>query len=315
VGQVIGSFRFINKFSQEGPSTPVEINNVAQAAELLEVRTEYPSPDSIIFDWDDVPGALSYFYRYLPTGEWFCTAESRFTLTGKSAQPSVFIVEANDGEDCKGLRIIESNNYPYVLLSPKPPKPTGVSVVSNELTYVEFNVPGASNNDQWRIYRSDGLVVRISAGQRIAVGLQPNEDVNGKTFSYRIMQVRTDTWGEVWGEPSEPITVSIRALSAPTSVSCYKNIVVTTISCSVKPNKDVESTLIEYLDFDGGVLASTRLDSNAQVVEHNQPNLLAAAFVRVSALTGRPNEWMRRGEPVTVRVQSRTNKDQPFTAY
>jgi subtilisin family serine protease len=313
--KVIGSFRLVSKFSQVGPSTPVEITNVGPAFNYLEVKTKYSSSDSILFDWEDVPGALSYYYRYLPNGEYSCTTESQFSLTGKSSQPSVFAVEANDGKDCDGMKLAQSDYHGYVLLSPKPEKPTGITVVANEYMYVEFNIPNAIATDQWRIYRSDGLVIRISAGQKIAVGMQPNENVNGKTFSYRIMQVVTDTWGEVWSEPSDPITVAIRELASPTNVNCYQVAVRNSTICELDPNREVESTLLEYVDFDGVVISSTRVFNNSQQAEHIQPEISSAAFVRVSALTGRENEWMRRGKPTTVRIQSRTAIGLAYTAH
>jgi hypothetical protein len=259
----------------------------------------------VIFDWEDVPGAQSYGYRYLPNGDMFCTTKSEFALSGKSSQPSVFGVEARELPDCQGVRITVSELLPFVLLSPKPDKPKGITVKHNEYLYVEFDVPNAQPQDQWRIYRSDGMVVRIAPGQRIAMGMQPNENINGKTFSYRIMQVIADAYGEVWSEPSDPIVVITKELLAPLASSCHTTIK-REVVCSINPNTQVESTLIEYLDFDGVVVRSTRVSNDSQKIDHLQANQMSAAFVRVSALTGRTNEWMRRGNSVTVRIQPRT---------
>jgi hypothetical protein len=304
-GSITGKFRLVNKYSRVGPATDLQVTNIAQAHKFLDFSTTHISSDSVIFDWEDVPGAQSYGYRYLPTGEMFCTTKSEFALSGKSSQPSVFGVEARELPDCQGALIISSDLMPFVLLSPKPDKPTGITVKHNEFLYVEFDVPNAQPQDRWRIYRSDGMVVRIFPGQRIAMGMQPNENVNGKTFSYRIMQVIADTYGEVWSEPSDPIVVSTKELPAPTASSCHITMN-SEVACSLNPNREVESTLLEYLDFDGVVVRSTRIDSNSPKVEHLQSNPMSAAFVRVSALTGRTNEWMRRGNSVTLRIQPRT---------
>ena len=304
-GSLSGKFRLVNKYSRVGPATELQVANIAQAHKLLEFSTTYLSSDSVIFDWEDVPGAQSYGYRYLPNGDMFCTTKSEFALSGKSSQPSVFGVEARELPDCQGVRITVSELLPFVLLSPKPDKPKGITVKHNEYLYVEFDVPNAKPQDQWRIYRSDGMVVRISPGQRIAMGMQPNEDINGKTFSYRIMQVIADAYGEVWSEPSDPIVVITKELLAPLASSCHTTIK-REVVCSINPNTQVESTLIEYLDFDGVVVRSTRIDSNSHKIDHLQANQMSAAFVRVSALTGRTNEWMRRGNSVTVRIQPRT---------
>jgi hypothetical protein len=79
----------------------------------------------------------------------------------------------------------------------------------------------------------------------------------------------------------------------------------------ISPNHAVDSTLIEYLDFNGEVLSSTRLrnvtENNQQLDKLNINFSYAASFIRVSAITGKPNEWMRRGDSVTVKVRSRVN--------
>ena len=313
-GPIVGMFRLLSKYSQLGAGTPMEFTNVNPAIKYLPVNTTYISSDSIAFDWEDVPGALSYRYRYLPTGELSCTTESHFEITGKSTQPSVFIVEAIDNETCTGQKIIESDILSYVLLSARPEKPTGITVKSNDISFVEFDVPNADPKDKWKIYRSDGLVMRIYSGQKIAIGMQPNEDVNGKTFAYRIMRVILDTWGEVWSELSDPIVVKIKDLEAPTNARCLVQKNKAKLSCRLDPNRTVESTLIEYLDFDGVVIASSRITNVPGRVEHLQTDVEAAAFVRMSAMTGRPNEWIRRGNPITVAVSSRTAKAQTHSA-
>jgi subtilisin family serine protease len=303
-----GAFHLLNKYSQLGPGTDVFIANVSPMEKYLDVVTTYISTDEILFDWEAVPMAKSYYYRHLPTGDYFCTTDTFLNVKGSAAQPSAFSVVAKDGEDCGGNRIIESETLPYRLLSPKPAKPVGITVKNNSLTHVEFDIPNSKSTDQWRIYRSDGAVVRISAGQMIGMGMQPNENVNGKTFSYRIMQVVYHMWGEVWSEPSDPISVTIRELAAPTNTKCKIERNLGSTSCSVSPNHEVDETLVEYLDFNGDVISSKRVSNrsgqNQQIQNVASEFSYAASFVRVSGITGKPNEWMRRGESVTVKVRS-----------
>lgn len=304
-----GAFHLLNKYSQVGPGTDVFIANVYPMETYLDVVTTYISSDEILFDWADVPNAKSYYYRHLPTADFFCTTDSFLSIKGAASQPSAFSVTAKDGEDCGGNSIIQSDTHAYRLLSPNPAKPSGITVKNNELTFVEFDIPNAKPTDNWRIYRSDGAVVRISAGQMVGMGMQPNENVNGKTFSYRIMQVVYDVWGEVWGVPSDPITVTIKALEAPKDTRCKIQSTQGQVDCVLAPNHAVDSTLIEFLDFNGDVLSSTRLknvtETNQQLAKLTANFSFAASFVRVSAITGKPNEWMRRGDSSTVKVRSR----------
>jgi subtilisin family serine protease len=303
-----GAFHLLNKYSQVGPGTDVFIANVSPMETYLDVVTTYISSDEILFDWPDVPNAKSYYYRHLPTADYLCTTDSFLNIKGSASQPSAFSVSAKDGHDCSGNSIIHSDTLPYRLLSPKPDKPSGITVKKNELLFVEFDIPNAEPTDTWRIYRSDGAVVRISAGQMIGMGMQPNENVNGKTFSYRIMQVVYHMWGEVWSEPSDPISVTIRELAAPTNTKCKIERNLGSTSCSVSPNHEVDETLVEYLDFNGDVISSKRVSNrsgqNQQIQNVASEFSYAASFVRVSGITGKPNEWMRRGESVTVKVRS-----------
>jgi hypothetical protein len=307
IAPIQGAFHLMNKYSQLGPGTDVFIAEVYRQA-YLEVSTTYISSDEVLFDWEDVPLAKSYYYRHLPTADYFCTTDTFLNIKGKSSQPSAFTVVAKDGEDCAGNSLITSDTLSYRLLSPRPDKPSGITIKSNELKFVEFDIPNAEPTDNWRIYRSDGAIVRISAGQMIGMGMQPNENVNGKTFSYRIMQIINDTWGEVWSEPSDPISVTIRELTAPTNTKCKIERSGYSTSCSVSPNQEVDETLIEYLDINGDVLAakrvSNRSEQNQQIESLTSGFSYAAWFVRVSGITGKPNEWMRRGESVTVKVRS-----------
>ena len=309
VAPVLGTFRLLNKYSRLGPGTEVSIPNILQTTPILDVVSTYISSDEILFDWPEVEGAQSYAYRHLSsTADKLCTTESFFSVKGKLSQPSVFELQARSGEDCTGVTIAESETLPYVLLSPRPEKPTGITVKINEITFVQFDIPNAQSSDQWRIYRSDGAVVRIPAGQRIAMGIQPNENVNGKTFTYRIMQVISDTYGEVWSELSEPISVTIKELEAPSKTNCKISRSSGSVACLVTPNHVVDSTLVEYLDFNGDLIASTRLknvsDNNSQIPILESTFSYAAAFVRVSAITGQPHEWMRRGSSTTVKVRN-----------
>jgi hypothetical protein len=316
-GQVNGKLKLINRFSQIGPGAPVIIPNVVPENKVLEVRTSYISSDSIVFDWDLVANAKSFAYRYAPDGQWLCTNDTEFSLVGKSTQPSRFAVIAKSEADCEGYPLIESDSLGYVLLSPRPAKPLGITVKNEWLTSIEFEVPGAVATDTWRVYRSDGLLVRLySPGQRLWVGVQPNEDVNGRVFTYRFVKVVLDTWGEVWSEPSDPIAASFSKLVSPSAADCQLGMRSSTISCTIKSNSQVESTLIEYLDSDGEVLESSELSNNSSGNLKVVGNISSAAVsIRVSGVAGRINEWMRRGDPLTTQISKRTTKSLKQVAY
>ena len=134
------------------------------------------------------------------------------------------------------------------------------------------------------------------------MGMQPNENVNGKTFSYRIMQVVYDIWGEVWGVPSDPITVTIKALEAPKDTRCKIQSIQGQVDCVISPNHAVDSTLVEFLDFNGDVLSTTRLknvtESNQQLANLTTNFSFAAAAVNWPPLTAARNPLASVSHPM-----------------
>lgn len=302
--EVSGTFKLVNKYSQLSEPSAHLSAVASPAIKKIFVDTKYLSSDSIRFGWESVPGAKSYEYRYEPNGTMHCTEETFITASGEAPQPSVFWVRALAEPDCKGNTMIDSEWVGYRLLVPTPPKPTGITVKEVAYTYTEFEVKNLDPKMYWRIYRSDGLTIRISPGQRFMVGMQPNEDVNGMTFTYRFMQVNMGMWGEVWSELSDPITVTSKNLDAP-SGSCQFGIRKYSVSCYVSPNKQVEATLLEYLDSDFQVIGTATSQNSENTIRTTKLSVNGASYVRVSSTTGAAPYWYRRGEGRLIKIQTR----------
>jgi hypothetical protein len=190
------------------------------------------------------------------------------------------------------------------LLVATPPKPTGITVKEVTYTYAEFEIQNVDPKMHWRIYRSDGLQMRISPNQRFIIGMQPNEDVNGKTFSYRFMQVNMGMWGEVWSELSDPVIVKTKDLESPDGW-CQYGVRRKSVDCSVNPNHQVEATLVEYLDSDLKVISTTTSQNSENVIRSTKLYVSGASYVRLSSTTGVAPYWYRRGEGRLIKIVNR----------
>jgi len=299
VGPISGKFRLVSPDGTIGQASQIFSGTVLQGEKFIPVRTTYLSADSIKFEWDEVPGALSYEYRYKPDGTMMCTTDTSVVVVGNLGQPSSFGVTARPNEDCTGNMIRSSEYLPFRLLNPAPPKPTNIRVVEVTPTYIHFEGELTNPANSWRIYRSDGLYMRYDGqGSRMMIGIQPNEDVNGRTFSYRFMEVSYDLWGNTYSPLSDPITLSFAPLGAPAGY-CLKRPIQTSYTCEVTPNNQANGTLIEFLDGDGLVVAS-RDTKRWTSQKFNFTKVKGAQSVRFTSTSGDIPYWYRRGDSVTV---------------
>ena len=196
--------------------------------------------------------------------------------------------------------MIRSSEYlSFRLLNPAPPKPTNIRVVEVTPTHIQFEGELTNPANSWRIYRSDGLFMRYDGqGSKMMIGIQPNEDVNGRSFSYRFMEVSYHLWGNTYSPLSDPITLAFAPLGAP-SGKCLKRPVQTSFTCEVTPNNQANGTLIEFLDGDGLVVAS-RDTKRWTSQKFNFTKVKGAQSVRFTSTSGDIPYWYRRGDSVTV---------------
>ena len=271
----------------------------------ITVETTYFDNGDVKFDWGSVSGALSYQYRFEQAGILYCTDKTTFTATGLSPQPVWFSTAAFSSADCSGIRLNSSELLSYTALPPAPSKPTGITVKQTASTFVEFDAPQQNFPGYWRIYRSDGLMIRANFGDRVLVGMQANEDVNGLQFSFRFVAVRTSMWVgyESWSPMSDPITASFQSVAAP-SATCRKlrgNL----IDCALRKTAGTEGTLVEYLDGEMNVISSSIQNNQQSIFRIQQAGLPTAKFVRVSGTIGQPgriDRWYRQGESDTFEI-------------
>lgn len=301
VGNLSGTFRLISPGSVLGDKTDTLNSKVFPAIKMIPVTTKYLSDDSIRFDWDSVSSAQSYEYHYLPDGSTSCTTDTFLVVNGAMSQPSNFAVSAKSEPDCGGTTLMQSDYNGFRLLKHAPAKPTNIHIKEITSLYIEFDAQLADPTDTLRMYRSDGLFMRYdNPGQRIMVGIQPNEDVNGKTFTYRFMEVAHTIWGDSWSELGDPISISFKTLAAPGG-TCFRWGLARRIVCDIFPNPQADGTLIEFLDADGQVLAS-RDTKNWTSQRSTFGKVKGAYSVRFTATAGDVPNWYRIGDTYTTEL-------------
>jgi hypothetical protein len=304
LGPIAGKFRLVSPDGTIGQASEIISGTVYQGFRSMPVRTTYLSADSIKFEWDEVPGALSYEYRYKPDGTMMCTTDTSIEVSGNLGQPSAFMVSSRPNLDCTGNWITQSEYLPFRLLNPAPPKPTNIRVVEIRPTHIQFEGELTNPANSWRIYRSDGLFMRYDGqGSKMMIGIQPNEDVNRRSFSYRFMEVAYDMWGNTYSPLSDPITLEFAPLVAP-SGKCLKRPVQTSYTCEVSPSNQADGTLIEFLDGEGHVVAS-RTTKRWTSQKFNFTNVKRAQSVRFTSTSGDIPYWFRQGDSVTVPIANR----------
>ena len=304
VGDFAGRFRLISPDSVVGEPSKLFAVHLYPANPSIEVRSRYLADDAIRFEWDAVPDAQSYEYRYLPDGTLSCTTDRFVEVHGTMGQPSVFMVFAKPQADCQGNNLSFSEYQSFRLLKPAPAKPSNIKIKEITPTYIEFDAPLTEPNNSWRIYRSDGAFMRYdSPPQRIIFGIGKNEDANRKTFTYRFVEITHYLWGDSWSEPSDPISATLADLPAP-SGRCYATTSAMNVTCEINPNQSSDGTLIEFLDGDGHVVFSK--DTKRWVSQKfSFSKLKSARSVRLSSTSGDIPYWYRRGDSVTIPIDNR----------
>lgn len=314
---VTGHFRLISKSTGLSEPSDLVVTSVPYLNAKFRITTVYQDNGLPKFDWDKLPAAKSYRYRYEPIDAYYCTQENSFTVSEEPTQPSLFYVEAFAEENCQGNRISQTDWLGWIAQPPKPAKLSGITVKSTSYQHVEFDIPNLDPKAQLRVYRSDGLMVRLFPGQRVIIGMQNNEDVNGKVFSYRFVQLVVGTWAQSWSDMSDPVFVTMPALSAP-KAECSEGVNRFSINCDISVVQGTQRTRIEYLDIDQKVLGYAELENQNQKFKYMKRAPRGVAYVRVAATMGDEktrNSWYRRGESQLVEISLRKINDPIARAY
>ena len=183
-----------------------------------------------------------------------------------------------------------------------------MSVVLANYQMVEFEIANRDPQGNYRLYRSDGYMTRFFPGQKLIVGIQENEDVNGKSFSYRFVQIKSDTWSDSWSELSDPVTASFQSVEATTSTCVQQRV----ISCGTVFVQGAPTNLVEYLDSDFQVVDQKFITREGNTRIRVQKDLAGVVYVRTSAVVANPelndlDHWYRRG-PGTISHIAQTNE-------
>ncbi|NDD26046.1 MAG: hypothetical protein EB103_04140 [Actinobacteria bacterium] len=313
-GELSGSLRFIGKDSKLGPaSDEISLSGIIRTP-TIPVTVTYSDQGQPTFSWDPVPGAGSYLYRYEVDYIQHCSTETSVSPSLGLTQPSVFQIWAFSNSDCSGTRLAELDYISYTVIPPKPAKPTGITVKDVSYEQIEFDVPNRAPDSIWRIYRSDGAMTRIFPGMRFIFQIQPNEDVNGKVFTFRFAQGTQGVYSDSWSELSDPVVASFRKLPS-FRLECHQGPARNEIYCGLEAMNGTSATRIEYLDADKGVITAVEYKNEWPKERFRIKKVRGAFYVRVAATLGEPQNrsWLyRRGEDSLIEISQRRIVDQIY---
>ncbi|MEY4417746.1 MAG: hypothetical protein RIQ88_184 [Actinomycetota bacterium] len=307
-----GDLYFIGQDSKLGPASNLIVGTIPNLPLSMSLRADYSDSGAPTISWSAVAGALSYKYSY-SSQVWteVCTTDLSVSPIDTVEWGANFYVYAYENSDCTGLVKGKSETLRVTNKPAKPAKPTGITVTSIGRQMITFDVPNRNPNSIWRIYRSDGLMLRIFQGQNFYVYLQPNEDVNGKTFTYRFAEGNKKWWATTWSELSEPITVAYAPVE-PLVVECFNHIRTNEVRCDSNAVNGTTGTRIEYLDSDYQVIKAVQYENTVPRPRNRAAETVAGAvYVRVAGVLGEENNRggppYRRGEdriyPISMRVK------------
>lgn len=302
--QVTGHLRLLGKSAHLGAESDLVDVAVIGGVPIMDVTSTYESDGQPRFDWDPVPNAGSYRYGYGNEGITGCIQDTTVKVANQPVEPRGIYISAFSNDDCSGAVLANLPSLTFIPLPPKPAKPTGITIKEAGYNNVEFEVPNRNPASYWRIYRSDGLVMQIQPGQRMAVGMQANEDLDNKTFSYRFAEQFRTTWMDSWSELSDPIQVTLPSFDLPTG-SCFNSRKSTSVNCAVIGVSQAQHIRVEYLDGDFQVLAAEEISNDNRSFRTGQQDIVDAVYVRASPTVGTPGtrySWYRRGAGTIIEI-------------
>jgi hypothetical protein len=212
---VTGQFRFVDEFGNLGNlSSPI-----SWSSSLLPVpvgiEVEVTSRTQVSASWSPVNLATSYCYYDAGQGAWVSTSQTSVQISGVlPGMPQTFSVFASD-QSCRATGH-HSPTYWYLPFSAPLTAPTDLLVQEINAGRLRIGFTPPSEADSYAVYRSDGKNWITANAEPYIEDLFSNSD-QGRSFSYRITAIESETYGSQYGETSSEIRISIpwRLLESP----------------------------------------------------------------------------------------------------
>ncbi len=204
---VTGQFRFVDEFGNLGNlSSPI-----SWSSSLLPVpvgiEVEVTSRTQVSASWSPVNLATSYCYYDAGQGAWVSTSQTSVQISGVlPGMPQTFSVFASD-QSCRATGH-HSPIYWYLPFPAPLTAPTDLSVQEINPGRLRIGFTPPAGVDSYAVYRSDGKNWITGNAEPYIEDLFSNSD-QGRSFTYRITAIESETYGSQYGETSSGLRISV----------------------------------------------------------------------------------------------------------
>ena len=204
---VTGQFRFVDEFGNLGNlSSPISWSSSLFSVPAG-IEVEVTSRTQVSASWSPVNLATSYCYYDAGQGAWVSTSQTSVQISGVlPGMPQTFSVFASD-QSCRATGH-HSPTYWYLPFSAPLTAPTDLSVQEINAGRLRIGFTPPAGVDSYAVYRSDGKNWITGNAEPYIEDLFANSD-QGRSFTYRITAIESETYGSQYGETSSGLRISV----------------------------------------------------------------------------------------------------------
>ncbi len=204
---ITGRFRFVDEFGKLGSLSSQITWSDNYLAAPTEIQIDVVSRTQVSASWNPVELATSYCYYDAGQGAWIPTTHTNVQISGlRPGLAQTFTVFASDGS-CRATGRY-SPTYWYLPFSAPLTAPVDLAVQEINEVGLRISFTAPVGVDSYAVYRSDGKNWITGNSDSFIEDVFSNTD-QGRSFTYRITAIETETYGSQYGDVSSGLSVSV----------------------------------------------------------------------------------------------------------
>jgi len=202
-----GRFRFVDELGKLGTLSSQITWSDNYLAAPTDINVNVVNRTQVSASWNPVELATSYCYYDAGQGAWIPTTQTSVQISGvRPGLAQTFIVFASDGS-CRATGRHSPTHWYLPFSAPlSAPVDLAVQEISGDRLRISFTAPVGV--DSYAVYRSDGKNWITENAEPYIEDLFSNSD-QGRSFTYRITAIESETYGSQYGEVSSGLRISV----------------------------------------------------------------------------------------------------------
>lgn len=212
---VAGQFRFVDAFGKLGTLSSQITWSSNHLPAPSDINVEVISRTQVSASWSPVELATSYCYYDPGQGAWIPTSQTSVIISDVlPGLPQTFTVFASD-ESCRATGR-HSPTYWYLPFSAPLVAPTDLTAQEIKTDRLRITLTAPEGVSSYAVYRSDGKNW-ITGNADPFIDDMFSESDQGRSFTYRITAIQSETYGSQYGDTSTGLTISVprKAIEVP----------------------------------------------------------------------------------------------------